>query len=57
VGKWNLIFDGNNGRKLSRETENRMTHNNLGITSKTFLLLMKTFNSYPEIEEVEETQR
>jgi len=29
-----------------------MTHNDLGITSKTFLLLMKTFNSYPEIEEV-----
>ena len=29
-----------------------MTHIDFGITSKTFPLLMKTFDSYPEIEEV-----
>jgi predicted nucleotidyltransferase len=29
-----------------------MTYVNFGITPKTFLLLMKTFESFPEVEEV-----
>lgn len=35
-----------------REVKTRMTFQDLGITQKTFELLLKTFESFPQIEEV-----